>query len=60
MNHNKCYKKRKEGSIIGGTKVIPTGVHGRALGLNRISGFVEMELTTEMIEAERSSFTAEL
>ena len=52
--------RTKGGKLVGGTKVIPTGVHGRALQLNGTSGFVEIELTDEMIEAERNSFTAEL
>ncbi len=52
--------KTKGGKLVGGTKVIPTGVHARALELNGSSGFVEIELTDEMIEAERNSFTAEL
>ena len=52
--------KTKGGKLVGGTRVIPAGVHGRALELNGSSGFVEIELTDEMIEAERNSFTAEL
>lgn len=52
--------KTKGGKLVGGTRVIPTGVHARALELNGSSGFVEIELTDEMIEAERNSFTAEL
>ena len=52
--------KTKGGKLVGGTKVIPSGVHARALELNGTSGFVEIELTDEMIEAERNSFTAEL
>ena len=41
--------RTKGGKLVGGTKVIPTGVHGRALQLNGTSGFVEIELTDEMI-----------
>ena len=52
--------RTKGGTLVGGTKVIPSGVHARALQLNGTSGFVEIELTDEMIEAERNSFTAEL
>ena len=52
--------KTKGGKFVGGTRVIPTGVHARALQLNGTNGFVEIELTDEMIEAERNSFTAEL
>ena len=52
--------KTKGGKLVGGTRVIPAGVHARALELNGSSGFVEIELTDEMIEAERNSFTAEL
>ena len=52
--------KTKGGKLVGGTRVIPAGVHGRALELNGTNGFVEIELTDEMIEAERNSFTAEL
>ncbi len=52
--------KTKGGKLVGGTRVIPAGVHARALELNGSSGFVEIELTDEIIEAERNSFTAEL
>ena len=52
--------KTKGGKLVGGTRVIPAGVHARALELNGTNGFVEIELTDEMIEAERNSFTAEL
>ena len=52
--------KTKGGTLVGSTRVIPAGVHGRALQLNGTNGFVEIELTDEMIEAERNSFTAEL
>ena len=52
--------KTKGGKLVGGTRVIPAGVHARSLELNGSSGFVEIELTDEMIEAERNSFTAEL
>ena len=52
--------RTKGGKLVGGTKVIPAGVHARALELDGTSGFVEIELTDEMIEAERNSFTAEL
>ena len=51
--------KTKGGKLVGGTKVIPSGVHARALELNGTNGFVEIELTDEMIEAERNSFTAD-
>ncbi len=52
--------KTKGGKIIGGTKIITSGAHSRALELNGTSGYVEIELSPEMIEAERDSFTAEL
>ncbi len=51
--------KTKGGKLVGGTTVIPAGVHARALELNGTNGFVEIELTNEMIEAERNSFTAD-
>ncbi|MDE0041820.1 MAG: LamG domain-containing protein, partial [Candidatus Poribacteria bacterium] len=51
--------KTKGGKLVGGTRVIPGGVHARALQLNGTNGFVEIELTDEMIEAERNSFTAD-
>ena len=47
------------GKIIGGTKIVQ-GKRGRALELDGESGYVEIGLTPEMIEAERDSFTAEL
>ena len=51
--------KTKGGKLVGGTRVISSGVHARALELNGANGFVEIELTDEMIEAERNSFTAD-
>ena len=51
--------KTKGGKLVGGTRVIPGGVHARALQLNGTNGFVEIELTDEMIEAERNSFTTD-
>ena len=51
--------KTKGGKIIGGAKVITSGAHSRALELNGTDGYVEIELSPEMIEAERDSFTAE-
>lgn len=47
------------GKIIGGTKIAP-GKRGRALELDGETGYVEIGLTPELIEAERDSFTAEL
>ena len=52
--------KTQGGKIIGGAKVITSGAHSRALELNGVNGYVEIELSPEMIEAERDSFTAEL
>ena len=51
--------KTKGGIINGGAKIVP-GLRGKALELDGGSGYVEIELTPEMIEAERNSFTAEL
>ena len=51
--------KTKGGKLVGGTKIITSGAHARALELNGTDGYVEIELTPEMIEAERDSFTAE-
>ena len=51
--------KTKGGNIIGGTKIVQ-GKRGRALQLDGESGYVEIEITPEIIEAERNSFTAEL
>ena len=51
--------KTKGGNVKGGTEIVP-GKRGRALKLDGESGYVEIELTPEMIEAERNSFTAEL
>ena len=51
--------KTKGGKIIGGTKIVQ-GKRGRALQLDGESGYVEIGLTPELIEAERDSFTAEL
>ena len=51
--------KTKGGVVNGGAKIVP-GVRGKALELDGGSGYVEIELTPEMIEAERNSFTAEL
>ena len=51
--------KTKGGKIIGGAKIITSGAHSRALELNGKDGYVEIELSPEMIEAERDSFTAE-
>ena len=47
------------GKIIGGTKIVQ-GRRGRALQLDGETGYVEIGLTPEIIEAERGSFTAEL
>ena len=47
------------GKIIGGTKIVQ-GRRGRALQLDGETGYVEIGLTPELIEAERNSFTAEL
>ncbi|MDE0505116.1 MAG: LamG domain-containing protein [Candidatus Poribacteria bacterium] len=47
------------GKIIGGTKIVQ-GKRGRALQLDGETGYVEIGLTPELIEAERDSFTAEL
>lgn len=47
------------GKIIGGTKIVQ-GKRGRALELDGETGYVEIGLTPELIEAERDSFTAEL
>ena len=51
--------KTKGGKLFGGTKTITSGVRSRALELNGTDGYVEIELSPEMIEAERDSFTAE-
>ena len=51
--------KTKGGTIIGGAEWV-AGHSGNALELDGESGYVEIELTPEMIEAERNSFTAEL
>ena len=51
--------KTKGGKIIGGTKIVQ-GKRGRALELDGETGYVEIGLTPELIEAERDSFTAEL
>ena len=42
--------KTKGGKLVGGTRVISSGVHARALELNGANGFVEIELTDEMID----------
>ena len=47
------------GKIIGATKIVQ-GKRGRALQLDGETGYVEIGLTPELIEAERDSFTAEL
>ena len=52
--------KTKGGKLVGGTKTITSGVRSRALELNGVNGYVEIELSPEMIEAERDSFSAEL
>lgn len=53
--------RTKGGTIIGGAEWVAgnTG-KGSALELDGESGYVEIELTPEMIEAERNSFTVEL
>ena len=51
--------KTKGGIINGGAKIVP-GLRGKALELDGESGYLQIELTPEMIEAERNSFTAEL
>ena len=51
--------KTKGGVINGGAKIVP-GLRGKALELDGESGYLQIELTPEMIEAERNSFTAEL
>ncbi|MDE0300539.1 MAG: hypothetical protein OXN17_18035 [Candidatus Poribacteria bacterium] len=51
--------KTKGGVINGGAKIIQ-GFRGKALELDGESGYLEIELAPDMIEAERNSFTAEL
>ena len=51
--------KTKGGVIKGGAKIVQ-GIRGKALELDGESGYLEIELTPDMIEAERNSFTAEL
>ena len=51
--------KTKGGTIIGGAEWV-AGHSGKALELDGESGYVEIELTPEIIEAERNSFTVEL
>ena len=51
--------KTKGGIINGGAKIVQ-GIRGKALELDGESGYLEIELTPDMIEAERNSFTAEL
>ena len=51
--------KTKGGVINGGAKIVQ-GIRGKALELDGESGYIEIELTPDMIEAERNSFTAEL
>ena len=51
--------KTKGGDINGGAKIVP-GIRGKAMELDGGSGYLQIELTPEMIEAERNSFTAEL
>lgn len=51
--------KTKGGVINGGAKIVQ-GIRGKALQLDGESGYLEIELTPDMIEAERNSFTAEL
>jgi hypothetical protein len=51
--------KTKGGTIIGGAQSV-SGKYNRGLKLDGKSGYVEIELTREMIEAERNSFTAQL
>ena len=51
--------KTKGGIINGGGKIVQ-GIRGKALELDGESGYLEIELTPDMIEAERNSFTAEL
>ena len=51
--------KTNGGKIIGGTKIVQ-GKRGRALQLDGETGYVEIGLTPELIEAERDSFTVEL
>ena len=51
--------KTKGGIINWGAKIVP-GLRGKALELDGESGYLQIELTPEMIEAERNSFTAEL
>ena len=51
--------KTKGGVINRGTKIVQ-GIRGKALELDGESGYLEIELTPDMIEAERNAFTAEL
>ena len=51
--------KTKGGVINEGARIVP-GLRGKALELDGESGYVQIELTPEMIEAERNSFIAEL
>ena len=51
--------KTKGGIINGGDKIVQ-GIRGKALELDGESGYLEIKLTPDMIEAERNSFTAEL
>ena len=53
--------KTKGGTIIGGAEWVEGSPgKGTALELDGESGYVEIELTPEIIEAERNSFTVEL
>lgn len=51
--------KTKGGAVNGSAKIVQ-GIRGKALELDGESGYLEIELTPDMIEAERNSFTAEL
>ena len=51
--------KTRGGIINGGAKIVH-GIRGKALELDGESGYLKIELTPDMIEAERNSFTAEL
>ena len=51
---------KTKGGIINGVAKIVQGIRGKALELDGASGYLEIELTPDMVEAERNSYTAEL
>ena len=51
--------KTKDGTILGGVKWVE-GKFGKALELDGKGGYVEIELTAELIFTEKSSFTLDL